>query len=97
MKQFVFFLIACFLALALCGCTPNVEDAFTEGSRFQMVEYDVAIYDVYENTPFSIIYDTETGVEYVIVDTYQGFAISPLYDANGEVSIRDMDEQKAGE
>lgn len=97
MKKIVFFLISCMMVAALCGCAPNVEDAFTEDSRFQMVEYNVATYVYGEDTELSIIYDTETGVEYVMVDTYQGFAISPLYDANGEVSIRDMSSEKAGE
>lgn len=82
MKKYIVTMLAvlCIFGAASCGDDPNIE---FENSRFEMVE----CVDEHKAEDIYIVRDTKTGVNYILVDGYNSFAMSPLYDENGNVVI----------
>lgn len=82
MKKYIVSMLAvlCIFGTTGCGDDPNIE---VENSRFEMVEF----VDKHNSEEIYIVRDTETGVNYIVADGRNSFAMSPLYDHEGNVVI----------
>lgn len=82
MKKYIVTMLAvlCIFGAASCGDDPNIE---VENSRFEMVEF----VDKHNSEEIYIVRDTETGVNYIVADGRNSFAMSPLYDHEGNIVI----------
>ena len=79
--------IAIAFLLLLSGCDAATELATLEEMRFEVIDLD--------KTGISgtkLLVDKETGVEYLIYRKGSASTITPLYNANGTLKVRESEE-----
>lgn len=84
-------IIAAVLALALCfgmtGCTKG--DIKPENSKIANKYIDLVIIYRDRGKGTEVLYDKNTKVMYFVVNVYNGFAITPIYNSDGTVKLYD--------
>lgn len=85
MKRFIALILMVIVIASLVGCA-NVEDS--QDDTWDDLGFTVLDH-VGHTTSFDyyIVYDNETNVIYYLSPTSTGIALSPRYDANGEIMI----------
>ena len=75
-----------FALLALTGC--NSKQA-TSDTRWIVYKQTVGSYDGAYTPAATLLVDRDTGVEYLVVRTAYGAAMTPIYDKDGKVKVMD--------
>lgn len=88
----------------LCGCSLLEDDTIDIRDTYSMPDpYDASngneaipnrfgIIEAHEDSfrsSWHVVYDKKTGVEYIIIQQYQGYSMCPLYNTDGTLMLYD--------
>lgn len=80
--------LAISLMLVLTGCGGTTTTTYKNGEKTYWDKFIVI--ERYENDSdrrLNIAYDKDTKVEYYIISEYYGYAICPVYNADGTIKV----------
>jgi hypothetical protein len=89
MKRIIALILALFIFCNLTACAAVSDD---DGKTYLEIKLEESGFGVVEqmgrfsDTYIYLIYDMETKAEYIFIDGYESYALSPYYDKNGNVA-----------
>ena len=89
-KKIIAIIMAAMMAFSIIGCTSYQEsvDMSKEGKSLGG-GYFTLIRKWDSNYTYYIVYANNTKVMYLIIDGYQAYGITPLYNADGTLQVYD--------